>query len=64
MERVGERRENSRIVRPPCHFPFLQHLMDVRSGKIKCKSSDSELVVVCGSSLNELEERVGTFVFD
>jgi hypothetical protein len=38
--------------------------MDVRSGELKCKSSDSELVVVCGSSLNELEERVGTLVFD
>jgi hypothetical protein len=38
--------------------------MDVRSGELKCKSSDSELVVVCGSTLNELEERVGTLVFD
>jgi hypothetical protein len=64
MERVGERREKIRASFDRCHFPFLQHLIDVRSGKLKYKSSDSELVVVCGSSLDELEERVGTLVFD
>jgi hypothetical protein len=39
-------------------------LIDVRSGELKCKSSDRELVVVCGSPFNELEERIGILVFD
>jgi hypothetical protein len=39
-------------------------LIDVRSGELKCKSSDSELVVVCGSPFNELEEFVGVLMLD
>jgi hypothetical protein len=39
-------------------------LIDVRNCHIKWKSSDFELVVVRGAPLNELEECVGTLVFD
>jgi hypothetical protein len=64
MERVGERRDKSRIVRQPGHIPLLQQSIHPRHSEIELKRTDSELVVACGPSRNELEELVGTIVFD
>jgi hypothetical protein len=58
------RRDQSRIVRQPRHIPFSQHLIDPRSGHIKLEGSEFELVVASGAPLNELEEFLGTLVFD
>jgi hypothetical protein len=53
-----------RIVRQLSQIPILQQFVDPRSGRIKLKGSEFELVVVSGGSLNELEKFLGILVFD
>jgi hypothetical protein len=64
MERVGERRDKSRIVRQPGHIPLLQQSIHPRHGEIELKRTDRELVVACRTSLNEVEELVDILVFN